>query len=200
MPLRHVVALAGAHCLGRWWPDSAEAAATAAGPSDGASPLPLMTAPPPGAEGSPRFDNSYFTRLLAGSIPSDAFLLADPETRLLVEEYAASEATFFVDYSTSHDELSRLGMPRGAGGWHRQHRQEQQKGGGGERASNAAAANAPQSASDAARVACTVEAMPPPARAIWAGFWAKAGPASSKAASPRPACLPVPAAPWCATW
>lgn len=134
MPLRHVVALAGAHCLGRWWPD-AEATASA-GPSDGAaaaaanaSPLPLMTAPPPGAEGSPRFDNSYFTRLLAGSLPFDDFLLADPETKLLVEEYAASEATFFVDYSTSHDELSRLGMPRGAGGWHRQHRQEQQKGG-----------------------------------------------------------------------
>lgn len=134
MPLRHVVALAGAHCLGRWWPD-AEATASA-GPSDGAaaaaanaSPLPLMTAPPPGAEGSPRFDNSYFTRLLAGSLPPDEFLLADPETKLLVEEYAASEATFFVDYSTSHDELSRLGMPRGAGGWHRQHQQEQQKGG-----------------------------------------------------------------------
>ena len=124
MPLRHVVALAGAHTLGRWWPDAG--AAGAGSSQSGAAPLPLIAAPPPGADGSPRFDNSYFSRLLEGSLPQDAFLLADAETRLLVEEYAASEATFFVDYAAAHDELSRLGMPRGAGGWHRQHRQEQQ--------------------------------------------------------------------------
>jgi len=130
MPLRHVVALAGIHSLGRWWPDTAAAASAATEAAGGTSEkgpplLPLITAPPPGAEGSPRFDNSYFTKLLDGSLPSDAFLLADAETRLLVEEYAASEATFFVDYAAAHDELSRLGMPRGSGNWHRQHQQEQ---------------------------------------------------------------------------
>ena len=125
MPLRHVVALAGAHHLGRWWPEAEVAGNSTASPP----PLPLITAPPPGCEGSPRFDNSYFTRLLDGSLPpsaleADAFLLADAETRLLVEEYAASEAAFFVDYAAAHDELSRLGMPRGSGNWHRQVRQE----------------------------------------------------------------------------
>ena len=135
MPLRHVVALAGAHRLGRWWPDAEASGSSSSSSSSSSSPesaalLPLITAPAPGSEGAPRFDNSYFTMLLDGSLPSasdDAFLLADAETRLLVEEYAASEATFFVDYAAAHDELSRLGMPRGAGGWHRQHRQEEKE-------------------------------------------------------------------------
>jgi L-ascorbate peroxidase len=115
LSLRSAVALAAVHPLARWW----------SSPLDGSSasadmyPLPLPLTAWPGGSEAPAFNNSYFRALLAGRVPGDTWLLADPETRLLVDEYAASEATLMCDYAAAHAALSRLGcarLGRGAGG------------------------------------------------------------------------------------
>ena len=95
MSLRHVVALAAVHSLARWWPGP---------PVDG------------GRRGArPRFSNAFFRGVLSGAAPGDAWLLADAETRLLVQEYADNEAALVCDYAAAHEELSRLGpRPRPA--------------------------------------------------------------------------------------
>lgn len=203
MPLRHVVALAGAHPLGRWWPD-ADGGEGGGGNGENASEngnkgndnndnfdLPLVTAPPPRAPGAPRFSNEYFVRLLGGALPAraaqaDAFLLADAETRLLVEEYASSEATFFVDYAAAHDELSRLGMPRGSGHWHRQqqHQQGHHKKSSGNISSRSSSSSSSSSGRNQrdrgsslaspqpspARAATRQSAAPPPPPPFWASW------------------------------
>jgi len=111
LSLRSAVALAAAHPLGRWWSSPLDGST---GSAD-MSPLPLpLTAWPAagGGEAAPAFSNVYFRALLAGRVPGDAWLLADPETRLLVNEYASSEATLMCDYAAAHAALSRTGSPR----------------------------------------------------------------------------------------
>lgn len=90
MSTRHVVALAAVHSLARWWP----------GP-------PVVDAAR--RNRPPRFDNAFFRGVLSGAAQGDAWLLADPETRLLVQEYADNEAALVCDYAAAHEELARLG-------------------------------------------------------------------------------------------
>lgn len=108
LSLRHAVALAAVHPLARWWSSPLD--------GSGTDPLPLPSSVWP-ADSPPVFDNSYFKALLDGRVPGDAWLLADPETRLIVGEYAASEATLLADYAAAHEALTRLGTRlRGVGG------------------------------------------------------------------------------------
>ena len=112
LSLRHVVALAAAHGIARWWPGPV-VSPTPSPQRATASPRPSSAppAPPPG----PRFDNAFFRGVLAGDAPGDAWLLNDAETRLLVEEYATNEAALVVDYAAAHEELASLGPRVGAG-------------------------------------------------------------------------------------
>jgi L-ascorbate peroxidase len=63
-----------------------------------------------------KFDNSYFKEILSESpdpkllrLASDLCLLDEPETKALVETYAANQNTFFADYAVAHQKLSELG-------------------------------------------------------------------------------------------
>ncbi|CAN6680487.1 unnamed protein product [Malus baccata var. baccata] len=94
---KDIVALSGAHTLGRAHPERSGFE----GPWTN-EPL--------------KFDNSYFTELLKGEsegllkLPTDKALLDDPEFRRYVELYAKDEDAFFKDYAASHKKLSELGF------------------------------------------------------------------------------------------
>jgi len=105
---KDIVALSGAHTLGRAHPERSG--------FDGAwTEQPL------------KFDNSYFLELLKGEsegllqLPTDKCLLEDPSFRSYVELYAKDEDAFFKDYAESHKKLSELGfrdpssLPAGSG-------------------------------------------------------------------------------------
>ncbi|KAL6210114.1 hypothetical protein ACLB2K_021052 [Fragaria x ananassa] len=94
---KDIVALSGAHTLGRAHPERSG--------FDGSwTQEPL------------KFDNSYFIELLKGEsegllkLPSDTALLDDAEFRKFVELYAKDEEAFFRDYAESHKKLSELGF------------------------------------------------------------------------------------------
>lgn len=94
---RDIVALSGAHTLGRAHPERSG--------FDG-----------PWTKEPLKFDNSYFVELLSGEgegllkLPTDKALLDDPEFRRYVELYAKDEEAFFKDYAASHKKLSELGF------------------------------------------------------------------------------------------
>lgn len=90
--LRDLVALSGAHTLGR---------------AEGR----------PFTADLFRFSNSYFQALLRDPpdpelalLASDRALLADPEAAALVREYATSEPTFFHDFASAYRRLAWLGV------------------------------------------------------------------------------------------
>mmetsp|Transcript_21092 Transcript_21092/g.53107 ORF Transcript_21092/g.53107 Transcript_21092/m.53107 type:complete len:354 (-) Transcript_21092:139-1200(-) len=112
-----IVALSGAHTLGRAFKDRS-----------GAAPLEStkFTKDGPGRTGGQswteqwlEFDNRYFTMLLdaeAGTadpellqLATDNALLEDPAFRPFVEKYAADNAAFCADYAAAHKRLSELG-------------------------------------------------------------------------------------------
>ncbi|KAL5561190.1 hypothetical protein UlMin_030937 [Ulmus minor] len=94
---KDIVALSGAHTLGRAHPERSG--------FDG----PWTVEPL-------KFDNSYFVELLKGvsepllKLPTDNALLDDPKFRPYVELYAKDEDAFFKDYAESHKKLSELGF------------------------------------------------------------------------------------------
>lgn len=94
---KDIVALSGAHTLGRAHPERSG--------FDG-----------PWTQEPLKFDNSYFVELLKGEsegllkLPSDTALLDDPEFRKFVELYAKDEEAFFKDFAGSHKKLSELGF------------------------------------------------------------------------------------------
>ncbi|KAL5554764.1 hypothetical protein UlMin_042165 [Ulmus minor] len=94
---KDIVALSGAHTLGRAHPERSG--------FDG----PWTVEPL-------KFDNSYFVELLKGvsepllKLPTDNALLDDPKFHPYVELYAKDEDAFFKDYAESHKKLSELGF------------------------------------------------------------------------------------------
>ncbi|KAL5791190.1 hypothetical protein ACOSQ2_006078 [Xanthoceras sorbifolium] len=94
---KDIVALSGAHTLGRAHPERSG--------FEG-----------PWTKEPLKFDNSYFVELLNGEsegllqLPTDKALLDDPEFRNYVELYAKDEDAFFKDYAISHKKLSELGF------------------------------------------------------------------------------------------
>ncbi|KAJ0077206.1 hypothetical protein Patl1_36036 [Pistacia atlantica] len=94
---KDIVALSGAHTLGRAHPERSG--------FDG-----------PWTREPLKFDNSYFVELLNGEsegllqLPSDKALVEDPEFRRYVELYTKDEDAFFKDYAASHKKLSELGL------------------------------------------------------------------------------------------
>ncbi|KAL5567245.1 hypothetical protein UlMin_030409 [Ulmus minor] len=94
---KDIVALSGAHTLGRAHPERSG--------FDG----PWTVEPL-------KFDNSYFVELLKGvsepllKLPTDNALLDDPKFHPYVELYAKEEDAFFKDYAESHRKLSELGF------------------------------------------------------------------------------------------
>ncbi|GAB0492517.1 hypothetical protein MMPV_003780 [Pyropia vietnamensis] len=93
-----IVALSGAHTLGRAHPERS-------GKDGPWTKVPIV------------FDNTYFVEILKEKpdpallrLESDLALLDEPETKSLVEKYAADQDAFFADYAKAHAKLSELGV------------------------------------------------------------------------------------------
>lgn len=110
---QEIVALSGAHTLGRARPErsgwgKAETKYTKDGPGK------------PGGQSWTiewlKFDNSYFKEVKQQSngdllvLPTDAVIFTDDGFRPFAEKYAADEAAFFSEYAVAHAKLSELGV------------------------------------------------------------------------------------------
>ncbi|XP_059630731.1 probable L-ascorbate peroxidase 6, chloroplastic/mitochondrial isoform X2 [Cornus florida] len=109
---KEIVALSGAHTLGRSRPDR----------SGWGKPETKYTKDGPGAPGGQswtvkwlKFDNSYFKDIKERRdedllvLPTDAALFEDPSFKVYAEKYAEDEDAFFKDYAEAHATLSNLG-------------------------------------------------------------------------------------------
>eukprot|EP00252_Welwitschia_mirabilis_P008476 TRINITY_DN2034_c0_g1_i4.p1 TRINITY_DN2034_c0_g1~~TRINITY_DN2034_c0_g1_i4.p1 ORF type:complete len:370 (-),score=81.74 TRINITY_DN2034_c0_g1_i4:444-1415(-) len=109
---KEIVALSGAHTLGRARPER----------SGWGKPATKYTKDGPGAPGGQswtvewlKFDNFYFKDIKEKRdedllvLPTDAVLFEDPVFKEYSEKYAADQDAFFKDYAESHAKLSNLG-------------------------------------------------------------------------------------------
>ncbi|KAG8660468.1 probable L-ascorbate peroxidase 6, chloroplastic/mitochondrial isoform X1 [Manihot esculenta] len=109
---QEIVALSGAHTLGRSRPDR----------SGWGKPETKYTKNGPGAPGGQswtaewlKFDNSYFRDIKERKdedllvLPTDAVLFEDPSFKVYAEKYADDQEAFFKDYAAAHAKLSNLG-------------------------------------------------------------------------------------------
>lgn len=120
---KEIVALSGAHTLGRAWKDR-----SGLGKESTKFTQPTHVARADGkagigkAGGQPwtekwlKFDNSYFTTIPDANadpellkLSSDRILFNDPGFKPFAEKYKANEAAFFADYAQAHAKLSELG-------------------------------------------------------------------------------------------
>ncbi len=129
---REIVALSGAHTLGRAFAERSGATSSGYGKKG----TEFTSNPKHVARGDGKagfgmaggqawtekwlsFDNSYFTQARSGLnhdsgkgslwLPSDDALKTDPSFRAFYELYAASKEAFFLDYADAHRQLSELG-------------------------------------------------------------------------------------------
>eukprot|EP00252_Welwitschia_mirabilis_P008477 TRINITY_DN2034_c0_g1_i5.p1 TRINITY_DN2034_c0_g1~~TRINITY_DN2034_c0_g1_i5.p1 ORF type:complete len:319 (-),score=64.12 TRINITY_DN2034_c0_g1_i5:279-1097(-) len=111
-PILEIVALSGAHTLGRARPER----------SGWGKPATKYTKDGPGAPGGQswtvewlKFDNFYFKDIKEKRdedllvLPTDAVLFEDPGFKEYAETYAVDQDTFFRDYAEAHSKLSNLG-------------------------------------------------------------------------------------------